>query len=245
MKTKLVGGYFNEEKKKVEQLLSALLPYLVPNRFILVGGISTRYSAVRSKKMFPKRPLNDVDILIENKDVLLPSVTNDFLIYHYHPNQNYNGSYYIALVCPNTKTKIDFFDYSNKPDKVYRLKFGEYFVDVQSAEDQLVNTVHQIQRISSRDKVDPKQISDLKLLNRISNKNISEKIWMKKHFKEHKIDLKKAIERGLKLARECPDWLQVKPRRKGEPYVCKDCVNTTDFPITPMGTIYKLMGYVK
>lgn len=214
MKTKLINGYSTEDKKKVRQLLSALLPHLKSNGLIIVGGLSIRYNLAKHGKKFVERPLNDIDIIIENKDVILPSITKDFLVYHYHPKSNYNGAYYFALIYPNTKTKIDFFDYSNKPDKMHSVKFGKHIVSVQSAEDQLVNTIHQVQRISIDDKVDPKQISDLKLLINIADKTVSEKIWQKKHFQKYKIGLNEAIERGLGLAKEHPDWLQVKPRRE-------------------------------
>ena len=54
-----------------------------------------------------------------------------------------------------------------------------------------------------------------------------------------------AMQRGLKIADDHPEWSQVKPRRKHEPYKCQDCVNTEEFPITPMEIIYTLMGYSK
>ncbi len=242
---KLINGYSKKDKARVDLLLSTLLNHLKPKKFIIVGGVSTRFNSSRVGIKFPIRPLNDIDIIIESREVILPSITRNFLVYHYHPNPSHNGSFYIALIFPNTKTKIDFFDYSNKPEKIYRIKYNEHLVQIQSAEDQLVNTVNQIQRISNDDKVDPKQFLDLEFLIKSSNLEKATSIWEIKHRAKYGKGLKDAIQKAKKNANDHPEWLQVKPERKSEPYTCRDCVVTKDFPIAPMETIYKLMGYTK
>lgn len=236
-------GYAERDVTRVHALLRDLIPHLRPKKFILVGGIATRYNVARAGLSFPIRPLNDVDIIIEDIDVILPTVTQDFLVYHRHPKPDYNGLFYVALIYPKAKLKVDFFDYSNEPEKVYQVNFGDSVVHIQSSEDQLVNTAQQAQRISLKDKVDPKQISDLLLLAKASNIKCAEQIWMRKHFQKYNITLSEAIQRGVKIAEKHPEWLQVKPRRKHQPYECPDCVSAKEFPVTAMEVIYEIMGY--
>lgn len=239
----LIVGFSEVDRERVSKHLEKLLPYLTPGQFALVGGIAIRYYLIQKGINYPIRPFNDLDMIVQSTAVLSPSVTKDFLIYHYHPQTE--GSFYIALVDPRSRTKIDIFSYDPAPEKLVSVFFKRQQVNLVSIEDQLVKTALDIRRVSKDAKVDPKQFSDAKLLERIAKMDKAEVIWNKKYFDKFHSSLSDTIKQAQEIAKEHPSWLKEKPFRKPKPYVCKDCYSTDDFPITSMEDIYQLLGYVE
>lgn len=239
----LVVGFTKTDKIRISTHLEKLLPYLSSHQFALVGGIAIRYHLTQRGIDYPIRPFNDLDMIARNAFVVSPSVTKDFLVYHYHPQ--IRDSFYIVLVDPQSKTKIDIFNYDPAPEKLIPVPFKGQQVEIVSIEDQLVKTALDIRRISNEAKVDPKQFIDVELLMKIANLNEAEEIWKNKYFARFQGSLSETIKQAQHIARERPDWLREKPFRKPKPYVCQNCHGTDDFPITPMEDIYNVLGYVE
>lgn len=241
---KLISGFTEEESRRIGIHLNKLIPYLDINRFVIVGGLAIRYHLTKAGMVYPQRPFNDLDIIAEDINVVSPKVKKDFLIYHHHP-QNENGNFYLVLVDPVSKTKIDIFDYSVKPQDIDKVQFGSYSLNIQSPEDQLVKTVADVQRLSVETKVDPKQFSDAHLLVQIADIGKADEYWRQRQLAGLPDSIVAALERAEQIAQNHPIWLKEKPFRKEKSYICQDCVSTADFPITPMEEIYKLLGYVE
>lgn len=239
----LIVGFTETDKVRISTHLEKLLPYLSPHQFVLVGGIAIRYHLTQRGIDYPLRPFNDLDMIARNSSAVSPSVTNDFLVYHYHSKTR--ESFYIVLVDPQSKTKIDIFNYDPAPKKLITVPFKGQQVEIVSIEDQLVKTALDIRRISNEAKVDPKQFKDVELLMKIADLNEAEEIWASKYFPRFQGSLSETIEQAQQVAHEHPDWLKEKPFRKPKPYVCHDCHSTVDFPITPMEDIFKVLGYVE
>lgn len=242
----LINSFSDEDSKKVASHLEKLLPYLDTERFAVVGGLAIRYHLAQKEIPYVLRPFNDLDIMMELMDAIDPKVTKDFMVYHYHPSQK-NDSFYLVLVYAESRTKVDIFDYKDSyPEKLIKVPFEGNSVQVVSVEDQLVKTVIDIQRISEAAKVDPKQFNDTSLLMQIADMKLTDSIWKRKNFSKWPKDIGDAITRARKIKDEYPEWVKEKPFRKLEPYVCRDCVSDSSlFPLTPMETIYKVLGYVE
>lgn len=239
----LIVGFTEIDKNRASAHLEKLLPYLTSHQFVLVGGIAIRYHLTQRGIGYPIRPFNDLDMIAKNASVVSPSVTNDFLVYHYHPQ--IRDSFFIVLVDPQSKTKIDIFNYDPAPEKLISVPFKGQQVEIVSIEDQLVKTALDIRRISNEAKVDPKQFTDVELLMKIANLKEAEEIWRSKYFARFQGSLLDTIKKAQYIAREHPDWLREKPFRKPKAYVCRACHGTADFPITPMEDIYNILGYVE
>jgi hypothetical protein len=239
----LITGFTEADKNRVSVHLEKLLPYLSPDQFALVGGLAIRYHLSQRGIDYPVRPFNDLDIIAKDSSVVSPSVTNDFLVYHYHPQVG--NSFYIVLVDPGSKTKIDIFNYDPAPKKLITVPFAGQNIQMVSPEDQLVKTVLDITRISDQLRVDPKQFMDAQLLLQIADLNEAEKIWREKYFERYQNSLADTMEQAQQTASAHPEWLKKDPFRKPNPYVCTDCQSTADFPITPMEEIYKVLGYIE
>lgn len=239
----LITGFSVRDAKRVRAHLTKLLPYIDTDKMAIVGGLAIRYHLTKAGIKYTVRSFNDLDLMVKEPSDVSPKVSNDFLIYHYHPPKN--DSFYIVLVDPVSKTKVDIFNWDPPLEKFINVDFNGYQLKMRSAEDQLVKTVYDIQRISKEKEVDPKQFEDAKLLMQIADLKEADKIWKRKNFKDYPNSLQKAIERANKIATKHPEWIKRDPFKRPKPYRCAACKSTEKFKVTPMKEIYKILGYVE
>ncbi|MDT4966123.1 MAG: hypothetical protein QOJ64_860 [Acidobacteriota bacterium] len=74
----------------------------------VTGGIAADWHLLKSAKLAQGNPLNDIDLVIEDLSSLPPSLSNDFLISHFHPARE-RGKILIQLVDEEYGTRIDIF----------------------------------------------------------------------------------------------------------------------------------------
>lgn len=235
----LITGFSGIEKTKITTHLERLLPYLKPMKFVIVGEIAIRYHLLSNGVDYPERPFNDLDLMVRSIDVISPNVAKDFLVYHYHAKDTY-----LALVDPVTKTKVDIFKFFPSTEPIV-VNFRGNEILIRGVEDQLVKTVLDIQRISPKAKVDPKQFSDTELLLQIADIKRADKMWKSNNFEKWPESIIKAIERANKIAEEHPGWLKKEPFRKSKPYICSRCQNADRFDVVPMQEVYDILGYTE
>lgn len=236
----LIVGFSKSESERIITHFNKLLAYLSPDNFVVVGGLAIRYHLISRGLSYPQRPFNDLDIIVKSSSIFSPSVSKDFLIYHYHPDHDF-----LALVDPVSRTKVDIFRYDSAPKKVVQVAFANKNINVVSAEDQLARTVSEIQRISSEAHVDPKQFLDTKLLFKIADLRKADRIWQSYKFNKYPQSLKKAIERAELIAEKHPEWITEYPFRKPKPFKCPDCKDMNGFQVAPMEEIYKILKYIE
>ncbi|PIR80117.1 MAG: hypothetical protein COU25_01825 [Candidatus Levybacteria bacterium CG10_big_fil_rev_8_21_14_0_10_35_13] len=238
-KSELIKGYSPSESEKIRTHLERLLPHLTPEKFVIVGGLAIRYGLISKGVEYPKRPFNDLDLIAESENVVYPSIKNDFQIYHHHRDGN---TFFLAFVDPISKTKVDIFDWSKPPFYKEAVDFKGRKLLVQSLEDQLTVTVLDILQASNEIKRDPKMVSDMELMLLVADLNKANNIWQKRG---QKSSFSEAVENVRRLFKEHPEFFKEKPWHKPGPYKCPNCINTKDFPLTPMEEVYKVLGYVE
>ncbi len=241
-KNQLVSGFSESESERIDKHLSKLIMHLAPGRFVIVGGIAIRYHLQKAGIQYPERPFNDLDIIVESIDVVNPDIIDDFLISHFHQKDNF---FYLALVDEETRTKVDIFDWEKPPDKVVEVPFEDGCIKIISVEDQLVKTVYDIQRISKKANVDPKQFLDARLLSQIADIKRADELWKKKRDTRFPESLSDAIKRAELIKQKHPEWVKKSPFRKQAPYMCPDCVKSKEFPLDSMKRIYEILGTIE
>ncbi len=174
MLTPLISNYSLKDQKRIELHFTKLLPHLQKDQFIIVGGLAINYHLKKRGVKIPFRPFNDLDIMAKSPSVVLPSVIKDFLIYHYHKRKS---SFFIALVDPESRTKIDIFDYSITPEKTEEVLFGNYKLRIRGVEDQLIKTILDTLKVKEGVKIDPKQFIDARLLLKVADMSKADRIW--------------------------------------------------------------------
>ena len=239
----LITGFGKSDAKRIKTHLIKLLPHIVINKMAIVGGLTIRYHLAKAGITYPVRPFNDLDLMVRDVSDVSSEVSKDFLVYHYHPPKE--GTFYIVLLDPASKTKVDIFNWDPPLEEFITVDFDGYKLKIRSVEDQLVKTVYDIQRISKGKKVDPKQFEDTKLLLKIVDFKKAGKLWRKRNFEGYPSTLHEAIARANKIAKQHPEWLQVNPFKRLKPYHCVFCKMTGKFKITPMEEIYKILKFVE
>lgn len=243
LERELVIGFSDSEKDRIESHLARLIPHLTSEEFTIVGGLAIRHHLVSRGIPYPRRPFNDLDMVAESVDVVHPSVIKDFFVYHYHLETG--GRFYVVLLDPISKTKIDIFDNHTPIEGPVDVNLRGIKVKITGIEGQLVKTVLDIQRISADSMVDPKQFLDTNLLLQIADIEEADRIWRQRNYVDYPSSIREAMERAEKIAQKHPEWLKEKPFRKPQPYVCKDCVDSDNLPLTPIEEIYEILGYIE
>lgn len=239
----LVKGFKTVDSKRIKSHLGKLLPYIDTNKMVIVGGLAIRYLIAQAGIKYPARGFNDLDLMVKTVGAISPKVAKDFLIYHFHYSKK--DSFFIALVDPVLKIKVDIFDWRPPLEEYTIVKFGNYKLKMRSIEDQLVKTVSDLQRISSEKRVDPKQFLDATLLMKIANTKFADIIWGKRNFSNYPNSIMSAFDRARDIAKLHPEWVKENPFKKPKPYQCPDCKSTKEFKITPMRQIYEILGYTE
>ena len=230
-------GFSQAESEKIALHLERLMPYLDLKRTVVVGGLPIRYHLVSNGIAYPERPFNDLDMIIESEDVLNPAVSQDFQIAHYH--QDKAGAYYFALVDPVSRTKVDIFDYSRPPAEIVWIDFVGLRLRIRTLESQLIQTIHDTQKVRSFIMVDPKQFTDARLMLQVADLDKANQFWIGTE------GLEDAFAAAEESVREHPELLKEKPYRKPAPYDCPECVHTEKFPLTPLEEVYRTLGYIE
>lgn len=238
-----ISGFSRTDTRRIESHFSRLLPYLDTSKVWIVGGLAIRYHLAKHGVRYPIRKFNDIDLVVEDPTAVSPEVKKEFLIYHYHPIKN--NSFYIVLIDPSTKTKVDIFDPTTPIEYSQPVNFQGYDIKITGLEGQLVKTVYDIQRISKKTKVDPKQFLDTDLLIEIADMDLADRIWRKRRYSKYPTSIYLAIKRAKKIAKLHPEWVKEHPFKKSKPYKCGDCRSGDGFIVEDMEKIYQILGYVE
>lgn len=236
-------GFTDNEVARATAFLKKLLPYLQQDEYCLVGGVVIRYHVINGGLQYPSRPLNDIDLMAKNSHSISPRIAESFMIAHFHPGNSPN-QFYLVVVDPDSKLKGDIFDWRFDPKVPLRVPFEGTDIPIRTIEDQLVTTVHNLQKIASGITIDPKQFEDTKRLIMLADPARAEAIWQSFQV-DHSTTLVKAIEFTEATAVDHPELVREKPHHRPPSYICTECVDTPDFPLTPLKQIYNTLGYLE
>jgi len=232
-----------ESKGRLQETLARLLPYLTTGEFKIVGALAIRHHLLAAGRDYPY-PIDEFDLIAKSERAISQDITKDFLVYHHHYAPDNHNIFYLALVDPQTKVKVDIFT-EIVLEGLLKVDFNGEEIEIASLEDQLVKTSLDIQRISEKSKIKPKELENAKQMAEIANMDEAQEIWKQRKRTEMPETITEAISQVERIAQEHPEYLSEEPHRKPEPYKCSECVDTPDFPLAPMEKIYQILGYVE
>lgn len=243
-------GLEKSEREGMHLFLEKFLPHAESDKLVACGGLATRFHLAVRGLPSPNRPFNDLDLLIETPSDIKPSVSSDFMIYHYHPpgvDDPVETTYFFyAFVDPESRMKADVFPYRwSTPERFINAQFRDGSIKLVGIEDQMIQCLYDVSRISSQQKVDPKQLDDVHALAQIADIELAQDIWRQNNHPSYPRTLKEAIKRADNIRVEHPELWQAKPYRKSKPYKCAHCQDRPDYPIADMTEVYKVLGYVE
>lgn len=236
-----LDGLTDFDRQSVEGLLGGVLPHIDLAKTAVVGGVAIAHHAAEQGVAYPKRPLNDLDLIVSDQAGIRLSVTETFRIAHHHHTDA--GGFYFSLVEPNLRASIDVFGGPDTlwPDDSPTVTWNGHTIRISGIEDQLAKTIIDISRISADKKVDPKQFDDATTLLELADLERAEQYWRKWRPDDER-SLEAASRQAFETAKHHPDWVQKDPFKKPPGYVCPDCVDTPEFPLTSLSEIDQILG---
>jgi hypothetical protein len=252
----LLDSFGEGNKEEVKATLLKLIPHINTDNVILCGGLAVRYHLKKNNIEFNyDREFNDLDLLLKDISDLKPSVSNDFIIYHYHDyldkKKDHADDLFIALVDEEPKIKIDIFSYVPyipfDPEDIY---FEGIRLQIRNPEDQLATQILESAVILHGGKIDPKWIENIEGLLKITDPNKTDRYFHNKHYYKGVSEnpfTESAFEVYEKIKKQVidkPELFVVKATRK-DPYKCELCENKNGFTVAPMDYIYKILGYTE
>lgn len=252
----LLNSFGKGNKEDVKSTLLKLLPHVNTGNLILCGGFAVRYHLKKNNIDFNyDREFNDLDLLLKDIFDLKPSVSNDFIVYHYHDysdkKQDHADDLFIALVDEEPKIKIDIFSYAPyTPFDPEDIEFEGVKLKIRNPEDQLATQILESAVILDGGTIDPKWIENIEGLLKISDPDKTNRYFHNKHYYNGKSEnsfTESALEVYEKIKRQIKDTSEVlvsKSTRK-DPYQCDLCENRNGFTVAPMDQVYKILGYTE
>src|SRR5262245_35118046 len=233
-----------EEVAKCQGALSKLARHL-EEPVIITGSIAANWHLLRNGKRINRRQLNDLDIVVEGLSSLPSSLSEDFLINHFHPNRG-RGRILIQLVDEETTTRIDVFTPTTKTltERLTYFVSGEIQCRIVSVEDLSAILLTIIHPVVKGESIEPKYFERFQLLSTMAEWSIMQEIWPEYRKEGQPLDFEEAAETVHRGITAHPGLLQAVHYNQDVNWICQWCSESELFPLAPRTKIYGILGYV-
>lgn len=207
--------------ERLRAALARLVPHLDRGRIALAGGVAAGvHLGARCGERAPGIEARDVDLVAAGVDAVRPTVTDHFLVSHFHlPHPGY-PKFLVQLADPVSRLRIDLF-----PDALDAVRRAEVIdvagtpIRVLRANDILEHKLATLAKASAAGPVDPKHLDDARRL---------------------------AAVRGRAVPPVAGSHLRVAEYTRDADTVCARCETSRceAFPLAPKREILDVLGYV-
>ena len=233
----------DEDRVRCYSSLSKLTRHL-EEPIIVTGGIAASWHLLRSG-IRRKIQLNDIDLVVEGLSSLRTSLSEDFLVRHFHPSRE-RGKILIMLVDEEFSTRIDIFT-PGANTLVKRLTdsaIGEVPCRFVAAEDLSAKLLSIIYPVTRGKPVEPKYVEQFKLLSTVVNLDMMREVWREYRQGSQPTDFEEAAEAVELSITNNPALLQAGEYSQDINQVCRWCCESEQFPCAPLPKIHEILGYV-
>ncbi|MBF0545789.1 MAG: hypothetical protein HQM08_15205 [Candidatus Riflebacteria bacterium] len=162
------------ENERLYKCLSRLMPHVNRDEVALTGGVAIEIILALYEEPFKRKKLSDVDFVVMSRDSIFPTVSDDFLVSHYHVPQPGYSKFLIQLVDPISQLRLDIF-----PGLLGSIKSAPYIhlgnekLLVLDCNDILEHKILTLSKSSIEQPVDQKHYRDALRLAKACSKHIS------------------------------------------------------------------------
>ena len=243
-----LDGFKQDDAIKIETFLLKLLKHVNVENLVICGGLAIRHHLKTNNVPFNyQRAFNDIDLLLKNISDIKPTISQDFLIYHYHDYSGKTGhadDFYISVVDETIKIKADIYSYKPYiPIEPQKITFKEYELFIRNYDDQLATQLLEVEGIYKGNNVDPKWLDNINALSVIAKMDKAGSYYNRKLGLSGSGDVRQIINDLKTYLTSHPEQLVIKGNKR-IPYVCELCESKSGFEVTPMPQIYKLLGFI-
>ena len=238
---KLNLDFSKKENEKIQDVLLKLNKHLKKGEYCIVGSIAIRHYLSQSKIKYKKRPLGDIDVVINTDSTVQKSITDDFLIGHYHPQHGF-----FAIVDPIEQIKVDLFGmkYGYQISKILEKDLNGNRYKIVSLEDQLTKSMLDLKNIRDKSNVvDSNLLAEVKAMLKIANLIECEKYWIKNNLNDKfGSTLQETFKQVYEETLEDNSLLGIKPKPPKDIEICESCTVTKDFPLVSPKELYQMIA---
>lgn len=211
----------------------------------LTGSIATGWQLLRKGIRREKKHLSDIDVVVDGLSSILPSLSQDFLISHFHPSRG-KGRLLIQLADAEYGTRIDLFAPNSETltQRLTDLMVGDLACKAVSIEDVWSKLLSVIYPVTKDETIDSKYVEHFNLLSSAIDRSLAREIWRDYRKGDWPADSEEAAEAIGRSIKAKPELLRPTEYDQNINLVCRLCRESEIFPIANRSEIYNIWGYV-
>ncbi|PYS48240.1 MAG: hypothetical protein DMF68_13855 [Acidobacteria bacterium] len=212
---------------------------------IVTGSIATALHLMKNGMGRQMARLNDIDAVAEGLHCVRSSLSQDFLINHFHPLRG-GGGVLLQLVDEEYSTRIEVFTPNSKTlnERLTDFAIGNLRCRTVSAEDVLAKLLSIIYPATKGCTVDPKYVEHFEALYATVDLKVAVEIWPDYRKENHPLSFYEAAEAVQRSIRDNPALLQREEYCQDINFVCRWCCASDEFPLAVRSKVYEILGYV-
>ena len=213
---------------------------------VIAGSIAAGWHLLKSGRRPEKRRLNDIDtVAVAGLSSILPSLSQDFLINHFHPDRE-RGKVLLQLVDEECGTRVDVFTPASDSlaGRLIDCAVGYLPCRLVSAEDALAKLLAIIHPVVEGKPVDPKYVEQFDALSAAADRAAAGEVWAGYRKDNQHPDFAEAAAAVKSSIAANPNLLRATGYCQDVDFVCAWCRESELFPIAPRPRVYEVLGYV-
>lgn len=212
---------------------------------IITGSLATNWHLLKNGGRREKQRLNDIDVVVEGSASLPASLSQDFLIRHFHPTRG-GGRILIMLVDEAHRTRIDVFTPTAKTltERLTGCLIDDLACRIVAAEDLAAKLLSVIYPITKGEPVEPKYVEHFRLLSTVVDLATMKAVWREYRKADQLLDFAEAVEFVEQNIAAHPGLLQAGRYSQDIHQTCRWCCESERFPLAPLSRIHTILGYV-
>lgn len=212
---------------------------------LVTGGLAIQWHLLRHGVHIKKRPFNDIDLVINDASRLPASLTQQFLVAHYHPSRG-RGKILMQLADEESRSRIDLLTpYSlSITERAHPVAIAGMNCGVVAAEDIVARLLCILFQVVDGKPVDPRYYEAFTRVADIADMKCVATIWREYRDNWHPEDVSEALTRVRQTVAVNTHLLQPDVYSQAIDRVCPWCRDSEMFPLAPSSRIHEIWGYV-
>lgn len=238
-------GLVGKEKIRVEGFWNKFAPLMDWDKTVICGGLAIRhYLGERDRKF------NDVDVAVSSLVAVKGRVSDDFLVSHFHDYQisgleGHNDEFYLVLIDPVNRVKVDIFDGNRYPVDRVEVEVQRRKVSIQSLECQLAVSMFEVTGVLKGETVEQKRLTDVEGMLKLADIKKSEQMWRMVRDNHFGLSLEEIWDQIKQFIKKNPKLVVENRFKRHSGYKCEYCLTDVRYPLTSLDNVAKIMGYVE
>ena len=213
--------------------------------FLVTGGLAIQWHLLRHVVHIERRHFNDIDLVIQDASCLPSSLTEQFLVAHYHPFRR-SGKILMQLADEESGSRIDLLTpYSlSITDRAQPVAIAGKNCGIVAAEDLTARLLCILFQVVEGKTVDPKYYEAFTRLAGITDMECVAAIWRAYRDERHPEDAFEAVTKVHEGVATNSHLLRPDVYSQAIDEGCQWCHSSEVFPLAPAAKIHQVWGYV-